>query len=80
MTRDSSTVSVRMRNDDIKKLKASGYTASQVLHQFIETGFTPQEEKEEYPVDLSEFLRMCERRKKNPQSVIDMITEQLASM
>lgn len=73
MTKDSTTVSVRMRNDDIKRLKASGYTASQVLHRFIETGFTPSEQE----VDLTEFLRVCERRRKRPQEVIDMVTEQL---
>ena len=69
-SRDSSTISARLRNEDIKKLKASGYTASQVLKKYIDGGFTPA-------VEISGFLRACERRKRNPQEVLDMITEQI---
>ena len=69
-----------MHENDVAKLKASGSTASQILREYLNKGNTPIIEAEEIPVDLTRFLKTCERKRKNPQVVIDMIIEQMEVM
>ena len=74
-SKNSKIITARLHESDVNKLKASGHTASQILKEYLNKGNTPTNELP----DLTEFLRVCERRKRRPQEIIDMVTEQLLS-